>query len=72
MPAWGLGVDVDTGCPPSILMQMLARGDIPLTAGVLPPEVAIPPAPFFKELEKRGMRIVRSRTSTKMPRQERT
>ncbi len=61
MPAWGVGVDVDTGCPPSILMQMMVRGDI-AKAGVLAPERAIPPAPFFRELEKRGMRIERRRT----------
>ncbi|MDP2345666.1 MAG: saccharopine dehydrogenase C-terminal domain-containing protein [Deltaproteobacteria bacterium] len=64
MPAWGIGVDVDTGCPPSILMQMMARGDVPNMVGVQAPERAIPPAPFFKELEKRGMRIERSRIAT--------
>ena len=62
LPAWGFGVDVDTGCPPSILMQMLARGDIDAgTVGVLPAERAVPVAPFFQELGKRGMRIERSR-----------
>lgn len=60
MPAWGYGVDVDTGCPPSIVMQMLARGDID-ARGVLPPERAIPAAPFFQELAKRGMRVERRR-----------
>jgi saccharopine dehydrogenase-like NADP-dependent oxidoreductase len=64
MPAWGIGVDVDTGCPPSILMQMMARGEVPDLVGVQAPEVAIPPAPFFQELEKRGMRIHRQRTAT--------
>ncbi len=56
MPAWQVGSDVDTGCPPSICAQLLWSGE--LTArGVLPPELAVPVAPFLRELEKRGMRI---------------
>jgi lysine 6-dehydrogenase len=58
IPQWGFGVDVDTGCPPSIVMQMLARGSI-TARGALPPEIAIPPKPFFKELKKRGMTVVK-------------
>jgi saccharopine dehydrogenase-like NADP-dependent oxidoreductase len=58
IPQWGLGVDVDTGCPPSIVMQMLARGDIS-ARGVLPAEQSIPPKAFFAELVKRGMKIER-------------
>jgi len=61
IPQWGYGVDVDTGCPPSIVMQMLARGDI-TARGVLPPEQCIPVQPFFAELKKRGMKIERKRT----------
>ena len=49
--------DVDTGCPPSIVAQMIATGAI-TQRGVLPPEVAVPVAPFFAELGKRGMKIV--------------
>ena len=49
--------DVDTGCPPSIVAQMIATGTI-AQRGVLPPEVAVPMKPFFRELRKRGMRIV--------------
>jgi saccharopine dehydrogenase-like NADP-dependent oxidoreductase len=59
LPEWGFGVDVDTGCPPSIAMQMLARGEI-TGIGALPPEVAIPAEPFFRELEKRKMKVERS------------
>jgi saccharopine dehydrogenase-like NADP-dependent oxidoreductase len=59
MPAWQLGVDVDTGCPPSIVAQMLLRGEI-AARGVLPPERAVPPQPFFAALEERGMRITRA------------
>jgi saccharopine dehydrogenase-like NADP-dependent oxidoreductase len=57
--AWGVGIDVDTGCPPSIAMQMLARGEI-TARGVVPPEQAIPAEPFFRELRRRGM-IIRTR-----------
>ena len=39
-------------------MQMLARGSI-TARGALPPEIAIPPKPFFKELKKRGMTVVK-------------
>jgi saccharopine dehydrogenase (NAD+, L-lysine-forming) len=49
--------DIDTGCPPSILAQMIATGLIE-QRGVLAPEVAVPVEPFFRELRKRGMKIV--------------
>jgi saccharopine dehydrogenase-like NADP-dependent oxidoreductase len=58
IPGWGIGIDVDTGCPPSIAMQLLLAGAI-TKRGVLPPEQAIPVEPFFAALEKRGMRIDR-------------
>jgi saccharopine dehydrogenase-like NADP-dependent oxidoreductase len=48
--------DIDTGCPPSIVAQMIATGQI-TQRGVLPPEVAVPVEPFFRELKKRGMSI---------------
>jgi lysine 6-dehydrogenase len=48
--------DVDTGCPPSIVAQMIATGII-AQRGVFPPEVAVPVEPFFRELNKRGMII---------------
>ena len=60
IPIWGLGIDVDTGCPPSIVMQMLARGQI-TARGALPSEQAVPAEPFFAELLKRGMTVRRSR-----------
>jgi len=49
--------DVDTGCPPSIIAQMIATGLI-AQRGVLAPEVVVPVDPFFRELRKRGMKIV--------------
>lgn len=56
-PDWGMGLEVDTGCPPSVAVQMLARGEI-TARGALAPEDAVPPAPYFRELERRGMRLV--------------
>lgn len=44
------------GIPLSIGVQMIARGDIDVR-GVVPPEAAIAPAPFFAELRKRGIEI---------------
>jgi len=60
MPSWGVGVDIDTGAPPSIVAQMLAAGSID-ARGVLPPEQVVPPVPFFRELRRRGM-IVRRKS----------
>lgn len=45
-----------TGVPLSIAGQMLARGEIS-DRGVLPPEAAVKPKPFFAELSKRGIEI---------------
>ena len=58
IPAWEVGVDIDTGAPPSIAAQMLASGEI-TARGVLPPERTIPTARFFDELARRGMRVTR-------------
>lgn len=56
MPQWGIGLDIDTGAPPSIAAQMIARGEID-AFGALPPEKVVPPQPFFKELARRGMTV---------------
>jgi len=45
-----------TGVPLSIVAEMLAKAQIQ-AKGVLPPETAIKPEPFFRELAKRGIRI---------------
>jgi saccharopine dehydrogenase-like NADP-dependent oxidoreductase len=45
---------LDTGVPPSIVAQMIMSGAIKET-GVLPPEVAVDPQPFFQELAKRNI-----------------
>jgi lysine 6-dehydrogenase len=58
LPAWGVGADIDTGAPPSIVAQMIVDGRIQ-ARGVVAPESAVPPDPFFRELAARGMRIVR-------------
>jgi saccharopine dehydrogenase-like NADP-dependent oxidoreductase len=48
--------DVDTGCPASIVAQMIATGEIS-APGVWPPEVVVPVPRFFEALAKRGFRI---------------
>src|SRR5262249_44786908 len=58
IPRWGFGVDVKPGCPPSIAMQMLLRGEIS-ARGAVPAEIAVPVKPFFAELSKRRMRVKR-------------
>lgn len=50
------GGTVDTGVPPSIASQWLAKGKIK-TRGVVPPEACIDPVPYFDELSKRGIRV---------------
>jgi lysine 6-dehydrogenase len=42
-----------TGVAPSITAQWLAEGRIP--PGVYPPEAALDPVPFFRDLEQRGI-----------------
>ncbi len=57
MPKWGAAAgDVDTGTPPSIVAQMLASGKIS-GKGAFPPEFHVPHGEFFRELEKRGMKV---------------
>lgn len=56
-PSWHASAgDIDTGCPPSIVAQMIADGTI-AGAGVLAPELHVPVAPFFAALRKRGMKV---------------
>ena len=47
---------LDTGVPPSIMAQMIARGDIK-ERGTRSPEECVPPLPFFEELARRGMHV---------------
>jgi saccharopine dehydrogenase-like NADP-dependent oxidoreductase len=56
MPKWGIGLDIDTGSPPAVAAQMLAAGEI-TAVGALPPELAVPPEPFFKRLKLRKMTL---------------
>ncbi|MBI4490023.1 MAG: hypothetical protein HY694_13120, partial [Deltaproteobacteria bacterium] len=56
MPKWGIGLDIDTGSPPSIAAQMLAAGEIK-ARGAVPAEVAIEPKLFFAELKRRNMEV---------------
>lgn len=56
MPKWSIGLDIDTGSPPSIAAQMLAAGKIK-ARGAVPAEVAIEPKLFFAELKRRKMEV---------------
>jgi saccharopine dehydrogenase-like NADP-dependent oxidoreductase len=56
MPAWGIGLEIDTGSPPAVAVQMLGAGEI-TAAGVHPPEVCVPVKPYFDRLLKRKMRV---------------
>ena len=60
LPAWGIGLDIDTGSPPAVAAQMLAAGEI-TARGALAPEVAVPCEPFFARLSRRGMSVLASR-----------
>ena len=62
MPEWGIGLDIDTGTPPAVAAQMLARGEIHET-GALPPEKCISSKTFFNHLKKRKMKVVLSKKS---------
>src|SRR5437667_2218413 len=54
---WNVGGGVvDTGVPPSIAAQGMAKGLIQ-DRGVIPPEVAFEPIAYFKELSARGRGI---------------
>ena len=56
-PAWHASAgDIDTGCPPSIVAQLIAEGAI-TECGVLAPEAAIPAERFVAELVRRGMTV---------------
>jgi saccharopine dehydrogenase-like NADP-dependent oxidoreductase len=60
MAKWGIGLDIDTGSPPAVALQMLAAREIN-SHGVLPPELCVPVEPFFKRLALRGMKVKSSR-----------
>ncbi|HLC59273.1 MAG TPA: saccharopine dehydrogenase NADP-binding domain-containing protein [archaeon] len=47
----------NTGVAPSVMAQMIANGKVK-ERGVLPPELCIDPKYFFKELKKRGIKIL--------------
>jgi saccharopine dehydrogenase-like NADP-dependent oxidoreductase len=51
--------DLNTGVPPSIVAQMLVRGDVK-EHGVLPPELCIDPDLYFEELKKRKIDVTKT------------
>ena len=48
------GGTIVVGCPPAIVARWLADGTI-AAPGVTPPETSVPPAPFYRELARRGI-----------------
>ncbi len=48
--------DLNTGVPPSIMAQMIVRGDVK-GKGVFAPELVIEPSIFFNELGKRNIKV---------------
>ncbi len=50
------GGTIDTGVPPSIAAQWLAKSRIK-AKGVVPPESCIDPLPYFNELGRRGIKV---------------
>jgi lysine 6-dehydrogenase len=60
MPKWGIGLDIDTGSPPSIVAQMITKGQVG-AVGVFPPERCIYPKTFIQQLKKRRMFVKVSR-----------
>lgn len=54
---WGfMAGALDTGVPPSIVAQMICKGQI-TERGALAGEQCVPPIPYFKELAKRQMPV---------------
>ncbi len=50
------GADANTGVPPSVAAQMIARGEIVAT-GIRAPEEIVPPENYFRELAERGIKV---------------
>jgi saccharopine dehydrogenase (NAD+, L-lysine-forming) len=56
-PGWQAGAgQLDTGVPPSVVAQLLARRLID-RPGVFAPEQVVPPEPYFAELARRRMEV---------------
>jgi lysine 6-dehydrogenase len=56
-PEWRFGASaLDAGVPPSIVAQMIGRGEI-TSRGVVSPEQCVDPLAFFRQLGRRGIHI---------------
>jgi saccharopine dehydrogenase-like NADP-dependent oxidoreductase len=56
-PSWDASAgDIDTGCPPSIVAQMIADGRV-TQRGVQPPERVVPSGDFLLEASRRGLQF---------------
>lgn len=64
-PGWNeAGSNVDTGRTIAVMAQMMHRGEI-VGVGVTAPEECVPPKIFFRELERRGMKVYKNRKPIK-------
>lgn len=54
------GSNVDTGRTIAVMAMMIKRGEIH-GLGVTAPEACVPPKLFFREIEKRGMKVYKNR-----------
>ncbi|MEK6899033.1 MAG: saccharopine dehydrogenase C-terminal domain-containing protein [Nanoarchaeota archaeon] len=60
LPGWeDAGCNIDTGMTVSVMAQMIKDGRIDMK-GSFAPEGVVPPDPFFKELRKRQMIVIRN------------
>ena len=63
-PTWGIsGGTLLVGVPPAVVARWLGSNRLS-RPGVLPPELAIEPEPFFAELAKRGFTTTLTKTET--------
>jgi saccharopine dehydrogenase (NAD+, L-lysine-forming) len=53
----GTGPDIDTGAPPSIVVQLLLAGEMDARPGVWAPEQVVPCEAFVRELGRRGLSV---------------
>jgi len=53
----GIGPDINTGAPPSIAVQLMVSGKMPIRAGVWAPEQVVPTDAFLRELKTRDLLV---------------
>jgi saccharopine dehydrogenase (NAD+, L-lysine-forming) len=61
-PKWGIGSELNTGCPPAVVARLISSGAIQ-GAGVFAPEQIVPVKLFFDQLKRRGFVLKIARKS---------